>query len=327
MFTTLIGWWQIYHQTDTKICNNGIFLICNEELLKQANDVLEQSQWFHRNSGKDHITILSSFFYGFNGMNRNFEMFPNLKQCNAILSESGKKKTINDNRISFNAMYIVTGCSETSSIPFKNKTHDTIMVGNLHSRLRKNDRFFQDRRDICDWTQSQNFTLKYSMSVCGKGTQCPALSYSRTGFHVRGDSYGASSLFHTLLSGTVPIFTHKEQYDAHQSFIDWNKLSFFLGFGNKEDGSAQNETSFLYELDNVLGNREVIEEKTKMIVENRDLFDWSTIHPFDKYMYMFQAHIYPETRISQSKYSALISPPPIQFEREGNENNDFNKKH
>ena len=123
-------------------------------------------------------------------MNRNFEMFPNLKQCNAILSESGKKKAINDNRISFNAMYIVTGCSETSSIPFKNKTHDTIMVGNLHSRLRKNDRFFQDRRDICDWTQSQNFTLKYSMSVCGKGTQCPALSYSRTGFHVRGDSYG-----------------------------------------------------------------------------------------------------------------------------------------
>jgi len=46
------------------------------------------------------------------------------------------------------------------------------------------------------------------------------------------------------LRGTVPIFTHKEQYDAHQSFIDWNKLSFFLGFGNKEDGSAQNETSF-----------------------------------------------------------------------------------
>lgn len=84
-------------------------------------------------------------------MNRNFEMFPNLKQCNAILSESGKKKAINDNRISFNAMYIVTGCSETSSIPFKNKTHDTIMVGNLHSRLRKNDRFFQDRRDICDY--------------------------------------------------------------------------------------------------------------------------------------------------------------------------------
>ena len=75
------------------------------------------------------------------------------------------------------------------------------------------------------------------------------------------------------------------------------------------EGEQRNQTSFLHQLDEILVNKEDIEEKTKLVLDNRDIFDWFTIHPFDIYMYMFQSHIYPDTRVGHSKYSALILPP------------------
>ncbi len=72
-----------------------------------------------------------------------------------------------------------------------------------------------------------------------------------------------------------------------------------------------NQTLFHMELDSILEDVELLKKKTQLVLDNRDLFDWNTIIPFDTYMYMFQAHIYPETRVNSSKYSALIMPPQL----------------
>lgn len=164
---------------------------------------------------------------------------------------------------------------------------------------------FQDRRNICNWTDTADFKSKYSMGVCGHRNQCPSLSNARAGFHVRGDTFSANRLFDTLLSGTVPIFTLDEHFSSHHSFIDWKKLVYFIRLG--EGGS--NETSFRRQIDVILSGEKKLEEKTRDVVANRDLFDWDTLVPFDAYMYMFQAHLWPETRVNSSKYSGIILPP------------------
>ena len=55
-----------------------------------------------------------------------------------------------------------------------------------------------DRRNVCKWASG-----RYSMDICGEGSQCPALGQARLGFHVRGDSISANRLFDTLLSGNT----------------------------------------------------------------------------------------------------------------------------
>ena len=170
---------------------------------------------------------------------------------------------------------------------------------------------FMDRVKICNWTNvttTEQHEHDYSMSVCGVGEQCPALATARTGFHVRGDTVSANRLFDTLLSGTVPIFTLPGQFTSHQSFIDWDKLSYYLPMGK---AGAKNKTHFQQQLDVIVGDQQQLEQKTQVVVKNRDLFDWETLVPFDTYMYMFQAQLWPETRVNHSKYSALILPPPI----------------
>jgi hypothetical protein len=36
------------------------------------------------------------------------------------------------------------------------------------------------------------------------------------------------------------------------------------------------------------------------------------LHPFDTYMYMLQAEVYPESRHSSSPWSVLILPQPVR---------------
>ena len=157
-----------------------------------------------------------------------------------------------------------------------------------------------DRRNVCKWASG-----RYSMDICGEGSQCPALGQARLGFHVRGDSISANRLFDTLLSGTVPIFTQKDQYSVHQPFIDWKRLSFFVPMGD-----SINEVSFHEALSKILNNTELIRNKTRAVLENMDLFDFNTLIPFDTYAYMFQSRLYPSIpRKNNSKYSALILPP------------------
>ncbi len=312
IMSVYISWYAVYKDENISICHQNR---CNVDLLNHANDVLGRSKWFQRYDGKDHIATFTSFFWHHSDVNPALMKYLNLRRCNAVLAESGlwtgknqDVKPIDDDRISYNMMYVGNGCEPI--IPFEHKTDDVTMVGNLGRRVKKTNAFFQDRRNICTWVNHSNFTLKHSMSVCGTGAQCPTLSNARLGYHVRGDSFSASRLFDTLLSGTVPIMTLDEHYHAHQSFIDWEKLSYFIPLG--EDG-VKNATSFLQKMDEILEDRNAIEEKTKVVLDNRDLFDWRTLIPFDSYMYMFQAHIYPETRVNHCKYNALKLPPPVVY--------------
>ena len=142
------------------------------------------------------------------------------------------------------------------------------------------------------------------MKACGEGTQCPALANAKLGFHVRGDTFGANRLLDTLLSGTVPIFTFKEQYDVLPDWFDWDKVSYFANVSSKE--------SFLADVDKIMGDKKTYQEKLKQVLANRDLFDWETPIPFDTYMYMLSLHLWPELVSSgpkaSSPYSALVLP-------------------
>ena len=94
----------------------------------------------------------------------------------------------------------------------------------------------------CFSTQKQpdvNFFMRY----CGDGEQCPALAQSRFGGHVRGDKPSSQRLHDNMLSGTVPIFTLKEQFDHRPFWIDWDKLSYFA--------DIQKEETFLATIDTI----------------------------------------------------------------------------
>jgi len=309
--STYIAWSVLYGSTDTLVCNNGV---CSRDLLVQADNVLEDSKWFQRSQGSDHIVIMTTLNFDMRRLHLGKWHFRNLVKCNALLSEGGWKgqRVIDDNRIRFNTFYVSRGCP---TVQFHKKKDDLALISTLF-KLDKNGKkkkgwqleAFLDRRNICDWINGTNTSeKKYSMSVCGRGKQCPTLSNARAGFHVRGDTWTANRLFDTLLSGTVPIFTREEQFSSHQSFIDWNMLAHFIQMG--ENGS--NRTLFLQQLNSIVGDKKQLEAKTQVILENRDLFDWNTLVPFDIYMYMFQAHIWPHTRVNRSNYSVLILPPQL----------------
>jgi hypothetical protein len=143
------------------------------------------------------------------------------------------------------------------------------------------------------------------MPFCGHGNQCPALAQSKFVFHVRGDSFGSNRLMDTLLSGTVPIFTRTQQYSVTVPWIDWNQLSYFLDMENST------KLSFSVSLGDILRDEEGYKKRHQKVLENRHLFDWTSLYPFDSYMYMLQAHLYPETRHASSPWSVLILSPPL----------------
>jgi hypothetical protein len=165
------------------------------------------------------------------------------------------------------------------------------MVASLHSDikdLQKKSRF-QSRRDICNWFSR---ATNYSVSHCGQGAQCPALSQARYGFHVKGDTLGANRLQDTILSGTVPIFTHPDQYKVLPNFIPWKALSEFVNVTTYE--------SFTASLDAILSQPpEVYETKRQLVLQWRDAVDVTTKVPFDLYMSEFA------TRLGLSGTSSL----------------------
>ena len=273
---------------------------CGRDLMVYIDKVLKDSPWFQRSKGRDHIAFLTYFHW--NHPFWNGKEFKYITQSNIIQFGEGSRKYNALNRISFNTMYVGNRCEV---VPYQQKTADLAMIANLRlkSRKRKDQVNMKDRRHVCAWTEGQ-----CNMTVCGKGIQCPALAQARLGFHARGDSYSANRLFDTLLSETVPIFTLKEQYTAHQPFIDWHKISFYIPMGENSD-SVNEKDSFRNALEDILNNPGLIESKTKAVIENRDLFDFDTLVPFDVYGYMFQVEIFPDLpRKEASKYSVLIMP-------------------
>jgi len=272
---------------DWKLCWNEM---CARDLMVYTDEVLKNSSWFQRSSGSDHIGITNTFHWrhqDFNG-----KRFKSLERCNLIQFGEPLGKAFNStDRLYFKAMYVGTGCD----VAAEKKTHDLAMV----AQIKPKDKRFNDRGNICKWSRAAN----YSMAICGEGNQCPTLADARLGFHAQGDTKGANRLFDTLLSGTVPIFTLPFHYEIHQEWIDWHKISYFAGL--------QNSSSFHDSMESILMDEEGIKEKTRMILANRDLFDWYTLVPFDTYMYMLQAYLWPETRTHISRYSALILPAPV----------------
>jgi Exostosin family len=259
---------------------------CGKDLLASLDQSLGNSKWFQRNEGKDHLATITYFGFAHQFV-KGRRQYKNLMKCHVI--QWGEEKKVNIvSRLAFNTFYVGTKC------PLSPKTSDLAMVARDKPRAR-----FQSRRDICRWVKGTN----YSMPICGAGQQCPALAEARFGFHVRGDTYGANRLLDTLLSGTVPIFTHQEQYDLMPEWIDWSQLSYFAPVTNK--------TTFLSSLHTILEDKEVSARKLKNVVKNSDLFDWETPIPFDTYMYMLQAHLWPELRRNESRYSALVLPPVL----------------
>ena len=105
----------------------------------------------------------------------------------------------------------------------------------------------------------------------------------------------------TLLSGTVPIFTHDEQFAILPQWIDWKLLSVQVNVSSKSEFQA----GIKHILDHV-----DYEEKRSHALANRDLLDWRTGIAFDVYMFMFQRQILPETVKSEVmnpyNFSALI---------------------
>ena len=128
----------------------------------------------------------------------------------------------------------------------------------------------------------------------------PWIAQSRFGFHVRGNTFGANRLFDTILSGTIPIFTFKEQYDILPQWIDWKSFSYFVNITTEE--------AFIKSLDRILVDTEGYIKKLQNVLQHRDILDWHSGLPFDMFMYDFQRQLFPETDERNSTFFPPMYP-------------------
>ena len=278
---------------------------CDKRLLRSVIPVLRDSTWFQQYPER-HIVVHSHFDAVFHPRT----YVPNalkamLSQVNAITFEDQVPNQ--QERLRFPSTYVGSPCKIQ-----KEKTQDVALTATMKTGNVK----FQDRTNICQWilnatsanTLPNNHTIR--MSQCGPGLQCPALARAKYGFHTRGDTYGSQRPIDTILSGTVPIFTRREQYDILPSWLDWRKMSVLLPLNEIND-----QREFLNRLDDILQDTEGYNDRHHAVLQHRDLVDWNTLHPFDMYMYSLQAELYPETRhktdIVEHIFPALKLPPPI----------------
>ncbi|CAJ1959719.1 unnamed protein product [Cylindrotheca closterium] len=196
--------------------------------------------------------------------------------------------------------------------PSNKKTLDIAMIATMKG-------IYDGRKNLCRWLNG-NPNVK---SICGKGERCPALADAKFGFHVAGDTFGSQRLMDVLLSGTVPIFSHLDQYTIQGDWIDWDQLSYYIPLHNDTTAYSEDpvtrfsmtnnsvEKVFNERLRRVLDDEEGYRKRQKAVIDHLEFFDMRTIYPFDTYMYLFQAELYPETRHTRSRWSALIMPPPL----------------
>lgn len=278
------SWFKRYGEKQG-ICYRG--LCSPKKLINHADEILGKSPWFRRNRGNDHIVVAS------HSASSSFAKTKNIVQCHAITHEL--RNWNHPDRVAIPKIIVGSPCDKAE------KAFDFAMIASI-----KDTETFKSRKNICNWMNHNQ--SRYNMSVCGSGQQCPALAQSRFGFHVRGDTYGSNRLMDTLLSGTVPIFTHKEQYDVLPDWIDWEKLSYFADV-------TGDRNAFLSSIDDIQADQYGYEQKLEAIVANRDLFDWKTLTPFDTTMYMLLCHLEPEycRENDESPYSALILNRPEGF--------------
>jgi len=248
--------------------------LCDLDLLKYAGDFLSNSTWFNRKGGKDHL-IVGGHWDAKRILNINFPPTSPLRQTSTVTFENEQFSTNLTGRYTAPSMYIGEGCDAVT-----NKTHDYAFIASMHGK-------FWVRRELCEGLRR----LNSSVVACGGAAMCPALAQARFGFLVMGDTFGANRPMDTLLSETIPLFTHPNQYTILPSFIDWKSLTYFTYFGRKKDCPEWLESV----LSNVVNDTEGYESKMSAIRLNRDLYDYSTNVPFELYMYGFQCHLRPET--------------------------------
>lgn len=191
------------------------------------------------------------------------------------------------------------------------KTHDIALIASIKPK----DPRFQDRSILCSWLQ--NTTTSFRMEFCASGgPMCPTLANAKLGFHVRGDSYGSARLVDTMLSGTLPIFTLRKQYLILPQWFAWKRISYFTDIKRLKQEAEESSppSTFVKALKKILANEGEYQEKRNLMMAHLPYFDWKTTYPFDTYMYMLQAHLYPETRHPSNflgPNSLLLLPPQV----------------
>eukprot|EP00934_Nitzschia_sp_Nitz4_P001585 Nitzschia sp. Nitz4//scaffold5_size260463//97440//98663//NITZ4_000972-RA/size260463-processed-gene-0.377-mRNA-1//-1//CDS//3329555310//1585//frame0 len=302
---------KLQYEEDMPLCWNNI---CDNQLLSYITDALLRQKVspngpsYIEKYPEHHLVVLSHFFARETESFWNTSLTPFLRKLlypvNVIRFEMGILN--NPSRLRLSKLYVGNPCQNTAL----HKEQDVAMIATIPKPGER--RGFLDRRIICEsirWynarqeeiiqsntTGSQNLVRMTHcggrLSLWGDDTgvleQCPALAQAKFGFHVRGDSWGSSRLFDTILSGTVPIFTRKQQYPPIiPDWIDWNELSFFLDMTN-----VTTRKQFVDKLLPILVDEQGYQQRQQAVKKYQHLFDHTTLYPFDRYMYELQRYYY-----------------------------------
>lgn len=293
---------------------------CNMELLNYTSEQIKASTAFQQYPEK-HVIVRSHFLPVSDVWDENKRQRPGyaefflemLPKMNAVIFEGidflhsippKKERYEYPSRYTLPAYKVGTACR--NSLGAK-KDIDVTMVGEVR---------FRHRQNLCSWLNRSSSISSY----CGKGDRCPALAHAKLGFHVVGDTLGSQRLMDTILCGTVPVFTNLDQFKVQGTWIDWKQLSYYLPLNHKPEqrkskkSAAQAkaiEQEFISGLEAILNDHEGYQRRLKTVLDHIPFFDLSTLYPFDTFMYLMQANIYPETRQSQSRWSAMILPPVL----------------
>ncbi|CAK0853728.1 unnamed protein product [Prorocentrum cordatum] len=234
--------------------------LCNLDFFQHANDMLNESIWFKRNEGKDHVVVCSHY-----ACLNHLVLFENLVKCNSI---SFEENSMRQERCRIAGTYVGQRCEHMP------KQSMFTLIASMHRR-RPN---FQSRRDICKWfPHLVSVNQTYNVSICGAGRQCPSLAQARFSPHVRGDTWGSSRLIDIVLSGAVPMFTNTIQYQILPPFVPWESISTQIDVSDRQrfELSVQNSVP-LYD-----GLKQKVDKHAHHL-------DWETPAPFEQYMWLFQ---------------------------------------
>lgn len=286
--------------------------LCGREILKRDGKALRESKWYQKSLGRDHVVVMSSYIHdylkrkevhldeyntnvfqsrvgaapGISTSSHDFDFADyapmSMLRCNHITWENRVMRVPQNGelklpeRFALPSFYVGRRCSVRQG-PVSN---DFALIASFETWNQK----IGERIKLCDVLKRNDSSFR--VDACGPGKQCPALAQAKFGFHVPGDTPGSNRLMDTILSGTVPIFTHEKQYGVLPSFIDWRKLSYFA------DIKADRKT-LVRSLRAIVQDERGYAKRRKAVLRNLKLFDFSTKLPFEMYMYHFSLLIYP----------------------------------
>jgi hypothetical protein len=246
------------------------------DMLYFADRMLNESIYFQRSQGKDHILVLCHYM-----AQRKFRLFTphhNLLNCNRVIFETApqpaKGTTTLPGRIEIPSLYVANegGCRHRDDHANSKKTTDFAMIATIKVRRQK----FRSRKMICSWMRQYN----YSYEVCGLGPMCPTLANAKFGFHARGDTFGSNRLIDTIVSGTVPLFTEEEQYNILPDFVPFREMSYFVDVSNEE--------LFVAGMERLLNVSDAeYGEKLALVHKYSNRSNFVSGEPFDAYMAAF----------------------------------------